>query len=47
MRSIVALVILKVTKRDKEEHGTGDDYRLEEYISQIESVIKNDHHNEG
>ena len=33
MRSIIALVVFKVTKRDEEEHGTGDSYRLEEYIT--------------
>jgi len=36
----LALGALEVTKRDKEKHGTGDNYvyRLEEYISRIESM---------
>jgi len=36
----LVLGALEVTKRDKEKHGTGDHYvyRLEEYISHIEST---------
>ena len=36
----IAFVTPEVAKRDKERSGTGNNYGLEEYISRIESMIK-------
>ena len=36
----IAFVTPEVAKRDKERSGTGNNCRLEEYISRIESMIK-------
>jgi len=33
-----ALVVLEVMKRDREKHGTGDNYKLEEYITIASSL---------
>jgi len=46
----IAFVTPEVTKRDKfkEKHGTGDDYRLEEYITVTLNLwLKNGHTAEG
>ena len=36
----MVLITLEVMKRDKEKHGTDNNYRSEEYISRIESAVR-------